>query len=122
MRSPDRHSYKKASLNSNADSKFVDTTRSSPAVESCAKQSSVAEKGEKRQRRFAQTNEAPEPARERSTDFHIMRKAPSSWRREGSESPQQRNGSQTRFQVENPHMKPQLTRARSTSLNPIVYP
>ena len=85
MKSVSRHSGKQGSLNSNADSKFVDTTRSSPAVGSCAKQSSVAE--DRRQQRFAQTNQAPEPARERSTDFNIMRKAPSSWRKDGSESP-----------------------------------
>ena len=55
---------------------------------------------------------------------HIVKKAPSSWRREGSEEPPScvpRNGSQTRFQVENPH-SPKAKRARSTSLNPVIYP
>ena len=55
---------------------------------------------------------------------HIVKKAPSSWRREGSEEVPcriPRNGSQTRFQVDNPHGF-QEKRARSTSLNPVIYP
>ena len=55
---------------------------------------------------------------------HIIKKAPSSWRREGSEEAPcrvPRNGSQSRFQVENPH-EPKEKRARSTSLNPVIYP
>jgi len=50
-----------------------------------------------------------------------MRKAPSSWRRDGSEEPPRTNGSQTRFQVDNPH-QPKSDRARSRSVNPRVYP
>jgi len=53
----------------------------------------------------------------------IVKKAPSSWRREGSEEVPcriPRNGSQNRFQIDNPHISEK--RARSTSLNPVIYP
>lgn len=50
-----------------------------------------------------------------------MRKAPSSWRRDGSEEPAPRNGSQTRYQVDNPH-QPRSDKKKSRELNPKVYP
>ena len=57
----------------------------------------------------------------------MVNKAPSSWRREGSEEPASRvprSGSQKRFQIDNPHDCVPIDgkRARSTSLNPVVYP
>ena len=63
-------------------------------------------------------------AAQQKDGFYIVKKAPSSWRRDGSEEPGDRvprNGSQGRFQLDNPHLGAEK-RARSTSINPVVYP
>lgn len=61
----------------------------------------------------------------------VISKAPSSWRRDDSGEPgsmprasHRARGAAglERFQVENPHCPKGMPRARSTSLNPIIYP
>jgi hypothetical protein len=55
----------------------------------------VREMSEKKASEKKAKSEESSPVKD--SKFMIMRKAPSSWRRDGSEEPLHRNGSQTRY-------------------------